>query len=524
MNSQSNNVDGQISFLFQQDNTKSNNDNTDGVICLFNGENAFHTFKDMKINKKQYETTMNVQQNAYRKYIGRTVGDFNVLDIVYDWGTHKQVWKVKCELCGEIFEKANGYQWSRGKDYSRQCHCRKEKKAREKMEHERLMQQKKEDYQKELQNEIGKQYGTYSVIECNGFGDGKCKVLCNKCGQARRAGIYKLRNGEYPKCHCKVDNVNYYDDKKWIGMRFGHLTTVQRNGQYFLCKCDCGAERYVQPYHLFVLKRYVNCGRADCKYISENKQRAISAREQGKSYEAIVNALVKNSGYKTKLVAKTGDYGIDIIAMDIATGMKIGIQCKCNTRGNIGVKAIQEVYAGGRYYNLEHFAVVSYKGFSKQAIKMAKKLGVYLSDGMSFVYPENMDQYINDLIPTYNATKNTKAQKLYEMNGEKKTLANWAFEYGSNEEYVRKGLAKGLSLENALKYTPFKKRKYYTYKDFTGTVAEICRHFSVGVTSQTIINRINKGMSIDEAINYEPHIGRPTKQMVSKPGQLEMAI
>lgn len=512
----------QMNFFSNIDTTNSIKYNAQAVECLFNGERGMHTFKDMRISKSQYETTLVVQEDAYRKYIGRTVGDFDVLAIEYDWGTHKQVWTVRCNTCGEISYKPDGYQWSRGKMYSMQCKkCRiyaRDERIQREEEEKRLRKERRDaEIREKTSAELHKMYGKFEVVEYKGHES--CKVKCVECGAVRTKNctISNLQNGIYPRCDCGRPK---YGDGSWIGKRVGHLTVNGHEGHHFICRCDCGRERIVIDSY-FAQKRYRDCGSPECEYIEEAKSRSIAAKMRGNAYEGIAEAVIISGGYKTKHVGKTGDYGVDIIAED-SDGMAIAVQCKSNMSKTVGVEAVQQVYAGGRYYGLEHFAVMSHSGYSVQAVKMAKKLGVYLSDGKTFIYPDNMKKYADGLIPTYNVQKHIKAQKLYEMNGVKKTLPNWAFEYGTSVSRVKAGLKKGLTLENALKYNPAIKRTY-TYKGFTGTVAEICREFNVGVTSQTIYNRINKGMSIDEAINFQPHIGRPTKEYLTKTGQKKLA-
>lgn len=510
----------QLSFLLQSDNTNSGKDNTGSVYCLFNGEHGVHTFNEMRISKTQYETTAVIQERSYTKFLGKVFGDFEVLSIEYDWGKHKQVWAVRCKTCGEISYKPDGYQWSRGKMYSRQCKkCRDDKRDEKKKAEAERKECNRIIKENRISDELGKIYGKFEVIDYKG--NDACKVRCTKCGAERRQGvtISKLQSGIYPSCDCGRPK---YSDAKWIGSKVGHLTVISYEGGKFICRCDCGRERVVVASY-FAQKRYWDCAESDCIYMSEARGRAIAARDRGNAYEGIAEALIKSCGYKTKRIGKTGDYGVDIIAID-QDGMKIAVQCKSNMAMATGVSAVQQVYAGGRYYGLGHFAVISHSGYSGSAIKMARRLGVYLSDGKTFIYPKDIEKYANELIPTTNAQQNIKARKLYELNGQRKTLENWAFEFGTSCYYVRAGLNKGLSLENALKYRPNGKRKTYTYKGFEGTIPEICEKFSVNVTIQTIRNRINKGLSIEEAIDLQTHTGRPAKVSSSKMEQLKIAL
>ena len=139
-------------------------------------------------------------------------------------------------------------------------------------------------------------------------------------------------------------------------------------------------------------------------------------------------------------------------------------------------------------------------------------LGVYLSDGKVFVYPDNMEVYSRGLVPTYNFRKNEKAQKLYELDGRKQTLANWAFEYGTEIRYIKMGLDRGLTLRNALEYKPKKAGTVYTVRGFSGTFAEIYEHFRPAITMQGIRERMKSGMGLEEAFFLpRQQTGRPRK-------------
>lgn len=490
------------------------------MYCLWNGEYGEHTLEEIHMTQAQIGNMLNIQDDAYKKYIGKECGDFVCRQIEYDWGRHKQVWTVECRACGEIVQKLNGYNWSRGKTGGMLCHCRADRK-KEQLAMERDQKKKeKERMNAEAQTEVGKVYGHFQVISCVGFGDGRCVVRCLNCGAERKnKGINKLREGDYPHCNCGT--VNYKDDK-WIGTRNGHCVFVGIEGTKARIKCDCGNERLVGPSSFFRYKMYSYCGAKDCQFTPTQSKKAYAARWNGFNYEMEVEMLLYRNGYSVKHVGKTGDFGVDLIA-ERSDGQKIAVQCKCNKSSVVKVNAVQEVYAGGRYYDLTKFAVVSFSGISKNAVKMARKLGVYISDGETFEYPEDLLEYEKNLIPTIKVKKNLKARKLYELNGECRTLTDWAFMLGKNETYIRQGLRKGLTFEMAIDYKPQSKKAKYIVRGMEGTIEDLCRHFKV-VCSQTARERIKKGFGIEEAVLMPPKItGRPRKQKESS-GQTMLEI
>lgn len=513
-------VNEQLDFFMELNNTKSDKANTNSTYhCMVNGVYGNYTPEQMGVAQRQAVQLLKVQEEAYQKYIGKVVGDFTCENIEYDWGTHKQVWTVRCNTCGKEKKIDNGYYWSRGKTYSKHCDCWYERK-KQKVEgkHKAIETAKKERQeakQAELDAEIGKVYGRFEVLECYGLGEKGCKVRCLDCGEELSSKtINQLRAGKYPKCKC--ERIVYNDDPKWIGVRNGHLVSEKIENSFVICRCDCGRTRRVNPTTFFKYHTFTNCADPECEYVNGVKKKAYHARKTGNDFELMTEMLLHSEGYKTQSVGKSGDYGVDIIATD-KNGMKIAVQCKCNSHSMVSVGAIQEVYAGGRYYDLEHFAVVSFGKVSRNALRMARKLGVYISDGKEFVFPEDMKEYVKELVPTVKVHKNVKAQRLYEMNGEEKTLANWAFEYGITEDRIRKGLDRGLTLENAIKYAQeHRGPKQYTVKGITGTVKQLCAHF--GIVSDPCANyRISHGMSVEDAILTPKQTdGRPHKHTGGK--------
>lgn len=70
---------------------------------------------------------------------------------------------------------------------------------------------------------------------------------------------------------------------------------------------------------------------------------------EGHDFEYYCAELLKRRGFQDVEVTKgSGDYGIDILAEK--EGVTYAIQCKCYA-APVGVKAVQEAYAGRDYYD-----------------------------------------------------------------------------------------------------------------------------------------------------------------------------
>lgn len=100
---------------------------------------------------------------------------------------------------------------------------------------------------------------------------------------------------------------------------------------------------------------------------------------EGHDFEYFCADLLRQKGFTEVEVTKgSGDYGVDILAEK--DGVTYGIQCKCYT-SPVGVKAIQEAYAGRDYYDRMVGAVMTNQYFTSPAVEAAKKLKILLCDG-----------------------------------------------------------------------------------------------------------------------------------------------
>ena len=99
---------------------------------------------------------------------------------------------------------------------------------------------------------------------------------------------------------------------------------------------------------------------------------------EGHDFEYFCADLLKKHGFLGVEVTKgSGDYGIDILAEK--DGITYAIQCKCYGTP-VGVKAVQEAYAGRDYYDCMVGAVLTNQYFTTPAVEAAKKLKILLWD------------------------------------------------------------------------------------------------------------------------------------------------
>ncbi len=99
---------------------------------------------------------------------------------------------------------------------------------------------------------------------------------------------------------------------------------------------------------------------------------------EGHEFEIFCANLLKNRGFQDVEVTRASkDYGVDILAQK--DGISYAVQCKCYN-GPVGIKAVQEAYAGRDYYDCMVGAVLTNQYFTTPAVEVASKLKILLWD------------------------------------------------------------------------------------------------------------------------------------------------
>ena len=139
---------------------------------------------------------------------------------------------------------------------------------------------------------------------------------------------------------------------------------------------------------------------------------------EGVDFENYCAELLAATGFENvETTPPSHDYGVDIIAD--RDGITYAIQCKCYS-DSVGVRAVQEAYAGKDYYGCMVAAVMTNQSFTKNAIGFAEKLNVILWDGdyvmrliHDFALPEKRN-IRNLLTRSQRRTKRIEAEEEYE--------------------------------------------------------------------------------------------------------------
>lgn len=114
------------------------------------------------------------------------------------------------------------------------------------------------------------------------------------------------------------------------------------------------------------------------RYSRRRKRSDMIDEMEGHDFEYFCADLLKKRGFEEVEVTKgSGDYGVDILAEK--EGITYAVQCKCYS-APVGVKAVQEAYAGRDYYDCMIGAVLTNQYFTASAVEAAKKLKILLWD------------------------------------------------------------------------------------------------------------------------------------------------
>ena len=117
---------------------------------------------------------------------------------------------------------------------------------------------------------------------------------------------------------------------------------------------------------------------------------------EGHDFEYYCADILKAHGFIDVEVTKgSGDFGADILAEK--DGVTYAVQCKCYDKP-IGVKAVQEVYAGRDFYGRMVGVVMTNQYFTQPAVELAQKLNIMLwdrgyLDSMDKVDPSGKKRY-----------------------------------------------------------------------------------------------------------------------------------
>lgn len=129
----------------------------------------------------------------------------------------------------------------------------------------------------------------------------------------------------------------------------------------------------------------------------------------GLQFEMYLKALFKELGYKTVVTKSSNDFGADLIA--VKNNVKIAIQAKrYKYKNNVGVSAVQQVYASIPYYKANKGLIITNSIFTKNAKILARHCNIKLVDRKGLV------KLINKVNPSVTPLKIKQTIKPKERN------------------------------------------------------------------------------------------------------------
>ncbi len=410
----------------------------------------------------------------YRKsYAGQRVGDFEIVSTDYDWGLKRQVNVARCIHCGIEKEVKNLSAFMRGKGEGQICACQRKKK-------EKPVAAVKVDYS----SYVGQIIGCFSVLAYQagrGF-----RVECAECGKQKWAYLVETVEGRV-SCNHRV--TNDYSNPKYDGMRVGSLVAINREGgRKFRFRCDCGKEIVRPSGEVFRENGVRSCGDPMCMYHRISQLSGDDRRRDGLLFEHECANEMKKQGYSVEMTPGTGDYGVDFFA--VVDGERVAFQCKKTKKASM-VGAVQEVYAGGRYYDCCKFVVASPSGFTYPAELMAAKLGVQLERDLQNFELKTLKE---NKIETQKMTTHSGRKLMWEIDGVSKSAQEWCDEYGISDTAVKDRVRRGMDLKTALTAQKYGSRRGCITIDIGGitkTKQEWCDEY--GISTQLYDYRTKQG-------------------------------
>ena len=117
--------------------------------------------------------------------------------------------------------------------------------------------------------------------------------------------------------------------------------------------------------------------KSEVKQMVNNELEIIDSMK-GSEFETFVVDLLKCNGFSNVTQTKlSGDFGVDVIGFK--DNKKYVFQCK-RFKGKLGLKPIQEAYAGKRHYRADEAVVVTNSEFTKAAMELASDTDIICFD------------------------------------------------------------------------------------------------------------------------------------------------
>lgn len=362
----------------------------------------------------------------------------------------------------------------------------------------------------------GKQYGMLTVLrrDENDYiqpktGKHVARWICRcQCGGLRSVPGNMLRSGHAWHCGCQSTNKL----KDLTGQTFGKLTVIERADDYtdkngekhvcWKCKCLCGNECIVRG-HSLRNGHTKSCG---CAIVEAATKHGMHGTRIYNTYKNMLDRCYnKNNdhymdygGRGIKVCnAWRGENGfINFYNWAMANGYTDELSIdRINVNGNYEPNNCRWADSKMQANNKRNTIYIEYNGETHTISEWSTITGI--------PYATIYDRYVNKQWTAYQTLYtaiNDQFIRIANSYGEIHTLQEWSSITGiSSDLLYDRIIKKGWNIDRALTTLATQGIRYITYDGTTMTCADWDR--ARGFTQDTTCHRLNKGMSIEDALN-----------------------
>lgn len=192
----------------------------------------------------------------YSKRIGAMNGIYEITDITYDFTERGKDVTLKCSLCGREIHRmmiSGRNKWS---ELIKSCPCEKERAEKE---YQERLQREKEEKKKLILNRANQIFGDYQIVSVSDLESNNPRYImhCVECGHEMNVSansFWQRANFECKNHRPHIEPIIKYDES-YIGRKKNFLKVIaisrfpHNNHRAFVCKCDCGNTKLIEPAH-----------------------------------------------------------------------------------------------------------------------------------------------------------------------------------------------------------------------------------------------------------------------------------
>lgn len=307
-----------------------------------------------------------------------------------------------------------------------------------------------------------------------------------------------------------------------IGDKFGKLTivkeitpnitpcgTIQRK---FLCKCECGNE-VLRSLQTLTKGAKSSCGctsyqigELNKKYEKGTTKSFLYSTWSGMKQRCYNQNSVSYKNYGERGIKICDEWRFDFLAFErwsLANGAREGLQIdRINVNGNYEPSNCRWVDAITQANNKRSNRIIEYKGESHTIMEWSRITGIQES-----VIRSRIDKYGCTVGQALGYEEyDGSPDHILEYNGESHNITEWSLVTGINKGTISSRLRYGYTIGQALGFEEYQRQtppKYVTYNGETHNLTEWER--ITGVNHKVISSRLIKGLSIAQALGFEPY-------------------